>query len=595
MFIGGDSMLKKVSLFMFLAFCALFISVDGVSAEQWVYQKMALTSHHLMSYNNDRDAFGRANLHIIEDVDTASSYSAGDGETRYAYCADVDTGGYNGTYVRSLINNSDYNGNGAKMRAILSSSYPFVTLNEMKALYREQMGENLYNANAIKDLTYQEAIYVSQAAVWTISNPNRTPFTYSHNMEDSEMLSLTHGRIGLTCDWSVTDPSAENYCYPSVEATKYEKNEAVVGKRVNAMVEWLLSLDGSEIDGSGNVNVNVVSKELTYDNSKDKNIAIVKFKVSLDNLTGVDSLSKINVKVTDANSQVINTDYKDGVYTITQEYDSNIKNVKFDISVDYSSSYGKKAYLYKSSGQQDLVSVENSSVTKNAKANVEIDNDGGDAEFSKVDITNQQELPGATLRVLDANGNLIEEWVSTNEKHIIKNLKEGKYTLVEIIAPEGYVTANSVEFEVKKGEVTQVTMIDDVTKVLISKKDFTTEEEVVGAKLQIKDKDGNVIYEWISGTEPYYIEKLPVGKYTLVETVYPNGYEEGMIVDGVLVSEYDFEVANTGEIQTIDVYNRASVITDVPNTGIHTSITLGTILIITGSLVVFISRKKRLN
>ena len=88
---------------------------------------------------------------------------------------------------------------------------------------------------------------------------------------------------------------------------------------------------------------------------------------------------------------------------------------------------------------------------------------------------------------------------------------------------------------------------------------------------------------------------LWVNIYTLVETVYPNGYEEGMIVDGVLVSEYDFEVANTGEIQTIDVYNRASVITDVPNTGIHTSITLGTILIITGSLVVFISRKKRLN
>ena len=43
-------------------------------------------------------------------------------------------------------------------------------------------------------------------------------------------------------------------------------------------------------------------------------------------------------------------------------------------------------------------------------------------ELSKTDITDGKELPGAHLRVIDENANLIDEWVSEEKPHIIQKL-----------------------------------------------------------------------------------------------------------------------------------------------------------------------------
>ena len=167
-------------------------------------------------------------------------------------------------------------------------------------------------------------------------------------------------------------------------------------------------------------------------------------------------------------------------------------------------------------------------------------------EISKTDIATGEELPGATLQIVDKDGKIVEEWVSEAEPHYIERLPVGQYTLVETSAPDGYLVADSVAFEVlPTGEIQSVGMEDDFTKVEISKTDIATGEELPGATLQIIDKDGKIIEEWVSEAEPHYIERLPTGQYTLVETSAPDGY---LVADSVA-----FEVLPTGEIQTVEM------------------------------------------
>lgn len=58
-------------------------------------------------------------------------------------------------------------------------------------------------------------------------------------------------------------------------------------------------------------------------------------------------------------------------------------------------------------------------------------------EITKADLTSGVELPGATLVLTDKAGDTIEEWVSTDEAHVIHGLIPGEYVLTETIAPEG--------------------------------------------------------------------------------------------------------------------------------------------------------------
>lgn len=89
-------------------------------------------------------------------------------------------------------------------------------------------------------------------------------------------------------------------------------------------------------------------------------------------------------------------------------------------------------------------------------------------EISKQDITTKKELEGAKLKVTDKNGNVVDEWTSTKETHMIENLTIGEtYTLTEEIAPKNYKVAESVNFKIENnGKVVQkVVMYDELLPV----------------------------------------------------------------------------------------------------------------------------------
>lgn len=197
---------------------------------------------------------------------------------------------------------------------------------------------------------------------------------------------------------------------------------------------------------------------------------------------------------------------------------------------------------------------------------VEVENQPTESHFTKTDMTTGKELEGAALQIIDSKKNVVEEWVSTKEPHIVYGLPEGDYVLHEELAPlaDGYVSAADVEFSVSEdGSIAKVEMKDEYSKVEISKTDLTTGKELEGAKLQVLDKDGKVLEEWITDGKPHKVEKLPVGvELTLREITAPDGYE--------IAEDVKFTLEDTIEVQKVqmkDAKTSEKPAGSVPKTG----------------------------
>ena len=105
---------------------------------------------------------------------------------------------------------------------------------------------------------------------------------------------------------------------------------------------------------------------------------------------------------------------------------------------------------------QDVKVVQLSSVFKNQPTKVVV---------SKSDLTTGVELSGATLTVLDKDGNVVDTWKSVKgEQHLIERLTVGEnYILREEMAPYGYLKAEEITFTIEDtGEIQKVEMKDDV-------------------------------------------------------------------------------------------------------------------------------------
>lgn len=189
----------------------------------------------------------------------------------------------------------------------------------------------------------------------------------------------------------------------------------------------------------------------------------------------------------------------------------------------------------------DVEFIKKDDVTKVYTVTKDIENDTTFVEYSKTDITGEKELEGAKLTVFDKDGNVIDSWTSTDKTHKIEGLVAGKsYILREEIAPKGFVRATNIEFKVENTkEIQKVTMID---KVVDMTKNNIAGDEVEGAKMQVFDKEGNIVDEWTSGKEAHKISNLVEGeKYTLHEETAPDGY--------VLATDVEFTVTTDKETQ----------------------------------------------
>ena len=163
--------------------------------------------------------------------------------------------------------------------------------------------------------------------------------------------------------------------------------------------------------------------------------------------------------------------------------------------------------------------------------NWELDSKGS-IEIEKVDSKNSSiKLAGAVFEVYDSEENL-KGTIKTNSqgKGSLGNLEYGEYTLVEKIAPLGYVlSSDRITVNVNSEGITYKTITNTkiLGKINILKVDSADENiKLPGAVFEVKDFQGTVVDTITTDENGVGTSKeLPYGSYTVAEVSAPSGYE----------------------------------------------------------------------
>ena len=371
-----------------------------------------------------------------------------------------------------------------------------------------------------------------------------------------------------TFDSWTTDENGVAYTETKVKAGKYKLFEISVPNNFLELEEDIIfevnksnkTLEFDK-DYDAYITVTIANEQPTGTLKLDKSVAI---RQNVDTtLVDISNLSKIKFKLT-AKEKII--DYADGStiyekgqevgqYNLTKEGKLEVKNIpmgKYELE-EIETLEG----LVLDTTKHEIEFKQEDTKTKVYTKEEKLVNDTTVVEFSKTDITGDEELVGATLTVTDSEGNVIDKWVSGEETHKIEGLKVGeKYTLKEEIQVDSYVKATDIEFTVENtNKVQKVTMIDKVVEM--SKVDIGG-NEIEGAKMQVLDDEGNIIDEWVSEKEPHKIKNLEEGKSYILHEEVSVGYY-------VKATDVEFEVTYDKETQHLELIDK---IVDVKKTDI---------------------------
>ena len=439
---------------------------------------------------------------------------------------------------------------------VTSGSEDYSYGKEMDAKFAYVLANGYPNKSITGD-SYKD-YYITGLAIWNLIAPNDSVFTYfnlsagTYKGESSQIVSEVAKLVNGAKSYSYVNPSIKinaNNTFTISSDKKYYVSNAMSVTTSGISSNYSVSLNGAP---NGSI-------------------------------------------ITDTNGNVKNS-FAAGEYFVIMVPTSAITTLTTNFSVTVSGTGSMyKAYLYNPSNKahQSLVTAYKTDKTVSDSANFSL-NITTKVEVSKKDATTGEELPGAHLVLKDSKGKEVESWVSGNTPHKIVGLKPGKYTLTETIAPEGYVlSTDTVTFTVEKdGSVKEPVIMKNYPQApksfYVSKQDATTGEELPGAYLEIRDENGEIVEAWISGDTPHRVEGLKPGKYTLTETIAPDGYE-------LSKETVEFIVKEDGTVDgMVIMYNKPEEIF-VPSTSSFKTITaslIGVIIIGLGAMMIYKNYKK---
>ena len=412
-----------------------------------------------------------------------------------------------------------------------------------------------YTVEEETDNSYDAVVKVNNTAQ-NVDSSNNADNNKTDNKKVAATAEGTIDKKGDTIEFTNTRKLGAFSFAKTVNGNTQDKEQAY---------DFYVEVDGKAFNGSATITQKNTEKSDdgdTQDKAEDKSDADTQDKTKEDKSDAdaqdkTEKSDKADVqKNTQGNTQ--NTagtaaQITDGKLSLTDGQTATIANLPSGVSYSIKETTGDR---YVTLIDNKVTAEKTSTVEEGKTTETQFVNQVIHLNITKTDLTGENEVAGATMKLYKAEdvnedgtvkdgAEALDSWVSGEDSfHDFGPVTRAgeSYVLIETAAPDGYTYAENISFTVNedgtiKTDAEKTTdketgedvylVKDDVTKVAIRKMDITGQNEVAGARLLLKDKEGNVIESWMSTTEAHVFEKkLIAGEtYTLAEVTAPSGYE----------------------------------------------------------------------
>ena len=343
------------------------------------------------------------------------------------------------------------------------------------------------NQDGIRPENIKVQLYAGETAQGeevTLSADNNWTYTWSEldAKKDGQDIVYTVRETEVPAGYEaiVTGTAAEGFILTntheteviSVEGTKTWNDNDQTTKRPESITVRLLA-DGKEA-GSQKVTADsnwtykftelpkyAAGKEIIYTVSEDavpgyitsvngNNLinTITSVKVSKVDITDHKELAGAHIQILDKDGNIIDEwDSTWEAHEVTGLKTNEQYTLRETVAPDGYTVTSDTTFTLKEDGTVDK---DNTQTTVSDDGTLLVEDSKTSVKVSKVDIADGKELEGAHIHVIDEDENIVAEWDSTKEPHVIEGLKtDKKYILRETVAPTGYELTNDTTFVLK--------------------------------------------------------------------------------------------------------------------------------------------------
>ena len=379
--------------------------------------------------------------------------------------------------------------------------------------------------------------YITQVAVWWYLDETRGTSNISNNVK-----STGSDNYGL-----------RGYIQNLVSEAKQHKNDSMTG--VNPTLK--LSASSTEMKLNGEY----------FESSDIKVSSNTTTTITLENAPRNTIVEKNSTGIEYNGSFTVNANETFKIKVPATELSETELNIKVVANAKGTTSYTAYEVVPRNSSMQNCAMLV-TSTNSDANDSLELGISSSRVTVTKIDSVTKQPVAGAVLVLKDSNGKEITRWTSDINAHIIKNLPNGEYTIVEEQAPNGYIiNSKETKFTVTETNRSVKVTIENAPKsvvVNINKVDQETNKPLAGAVLVVKKEDGTEVVRFTTTEQSYILTGLENGTYTVEEISAPAGYIKSnekisFTIDDEHLS-HQITFVNTKEVWVPDTGSVSSVI-----------------------------------